>query len=70
MENGTEGLSHPGSEAKIGASLEVNDIYERIERLSKERKAQLIDTLIRALTTDEIADVLDEIAVRLRNAGN
>ena len=70
MEDGTEGLLPPGSESEIGTSLEVEDIYERIEGLSRERKAQLIYRLIRTLTTDEMANVLDEVAVRFRNAGN
>ena len=70
MEDGTEGQLPPGSESEVGTSLEVEDIYERIEGLSRERKAHLIYRLIRTLTTDEMAEVLDEIAVRFRNAGN
>ena len=67
MESGTEGSFHLGNEAKIGTSPEVEDIYERIKALSSERKAQLIHKLIESLATDELAVVLDEIAIRLRD---
>jgi len=67
MESGTEGSFHLGNEAKIGTSPEVEDIYERIEALSRRRKAQLIHKLIETLTTDELAIVLDEVAARLRD---
>ena len=70
MESGTDGLFHLGDESEMEPSLEVEDIYRRIEALSSERKTRLIHRLILALTTDELANVLDEIAIRLRGAGN
>ena len=65
MESDTEGPSYPGYRAEIETSLEVEDIRERIEVLSREGKAQLIHGLIETLTIDEIATVLDEVAIRL-----
>jgi len=67
MESGTEGLFHIGCEAETEASLEVDYIYERIQELSDARKALLIDKLIETLTSDEIASVIDSLAIRLRN---
>lgn len=68
MESGTEGLIPLGNEPQKGTSLEVEDIYDRIETLSSTMKAQLIHRLISTLTVDEMADILDDISVRLRNA--
>ena len=65
MESDTEGPSYPGYRAAIETSLEVEDIRERIEVLSREGKARLIHGLIETLTIDEIATVLDEVAIRL-----
>ena len=65
MESGTEGLFYLGREAQVETSPEVENIYERIEGLSDEHRTQFIRKLIHALTTDEAASVLDEIAVRL-----
>lgn len=66
MESGTEGLFDLGDEAQIGTHPEVEDIYERIEALSGEHRIQFIRKLIQELTTDEVASVLDGIAVRLK----
>ncbi|MEO0770110.1 MAG: hypothetical protein AAFY72_11890 [Cyanobacteria bacterium J06649_4] len=68
MESGTEGLIPIGNEPQTGTSLEVEDIYNRIETLSSAGKAQLIHKLITTLTVDEIANILDEISTRLRNS--
>ncbi len=65
MESDTEGPSYPDYGAEIETSLEVEDICERIEVLSREEKSQLIHRLIETLTIDEIATVLDEVAIRL-----
>lgn len=65
MESGTEGLFDLGGEAQIGTHPEVEDIYERIEALPNNRKGRLVRKLIETLTTDELATVLDEIAIRL-----
>ena len=68
MEDGTEELLPLGSESERGKSPAVEDIYERIAGLARDEKAQLIYRLIRTLTTDEMADVLDEVSARFRNA--
>ena len=66
MESDTEGPSYPGGyRAEIETGLEVEDIRERIEVLSSEGKAQLIHRLIETLTINEIATVLDKVAIRL-----
>lgn len=70
MESGTDGLLPLGGESGMEPSLEAEDIYRRIEALSSERKARLIHRLISTLTTDELANVLDEIAIKLRNTGS
>ena len=67
MENDAEGLFQLSRQARVGTSLEVENIYESIEALPVERKAQLILNLVRTLTIDEMADILDEIANRLRD---
>lgn len=69
MESDTEGLFYLGYETEIGTSLEVEDIYERIEALPNDGKAHLIRKLIETLTIDEMANVLDEFAVRLHETG-
>ena len=70
MESGTEGLIPIGHGPEIGTNLEVESIYERIGALSDERKVQLMRKLIQALSTDEMAQVLDELAIKLRDASN
>ena len=65
MESDTEGPSYPDYRAEIETGREVEDIRERIETLSREGKAQLIHRLIETLTIDEIATVLEEVAIRL-----
>lgn len=70
MESGTEGLFYQGRASKIVADLEVENIYQRIEALPSEQKAQLIHKVIAMLTVEELADALDEIAAKLRNAGS
>ena len=70
MESGTEGLIPLGNEPQTGTSLEVEDIYDSIKTLSSAGKAQLIHRLITTLTVDEMADILDKIAIRLRNASS
>ncbi|MGB3297162.1 MAG: hypothetical protein WBA76_02755 [Phormidesmis sp.] len=65
MESDTEGPSYPDYRTEIETGLEVENIRERIEVLSREGKAQLIHRLIETLTIDEIATVLDEVAIRL-----
>ena len=66
MESDSEGQFPLDHEAQTEASVEVEDIYKEIEALSNDRKAQLIRKVIKTLTTDGIANFLDEIAVRLR----
>lgn len=67
MDNDAEGLFHPSRKARVETSLEVENIYESIEALPIEGKILLILKLIRTLTIDEMADILEEIANRLRN---
>lgn len=62
-----ERLFQLGRKTKTETSLEVDYIYERITELSDAGKAQLIDKLIEALTADEIASVIDSLAIRLQN---
>lgn len=70
MESGTDGLFQLGDESEMEPSLEVEDIYRRVEALSSDKKARLIHRLLVTLTTDELANVLDEIAIKLRSAGS
>ena len=66
MESDNEGQFPLDHEAQSETSVEVEDIYKEIEALSNDRKAQLFRKVIKTLTTDGIANFLDEIAVRLR----
>lgn len=70
MESGTEGLFYQGRTSKIEVSLEVEDIYKRIEVLPSQERAQLIHKMIAMLTVAELADALDEIATKLRNTNS
>lgn len=69
MESGTEGLSYEGRASQTEVGLEIENIYKRIEILSSEQKARLIHRMIVSLTVKELADALDEIAIRLRDIG-
>lgn len=65
MENDTEGPFYPGYEIEIGTILEIEDINEKVKALPNDRKTQFIHEMIEAFTISEIANVLDEIAIRL-----
>lgn len=67
MEDSTKRLFHLGHESKQGTNLEVEDIYEKIQTLSTAKKIQLMNKLIKKLTIDEMANILDAIASRLHD---
>lgn len=68
MESSAESLFRLVHENEIATSPELEDICERIEALSVESKTQLVRRLIKTLTKNEMANVLDEIAAKLHNS--
>ena len=70
MENGTEGLFHQEHKRKSDVAPEVGNIYNRIEALPHEQRTQLILKVIKLLSVEELAEVLDEIATKLRSASS
>ena len=62
MKNNTEGLFQRGHEPEVETLREVENIYEKVQALSVPEKGYLLHRLIKALTTDEMAQVLEELA--------
>ncbi len=67
MESDVRELFQSGHERGLGTNPEVEDVYERINALSTASRAQFMQMLIEILTKDEMANILDKVAIKLHD---